>query len=346
MRISRAILHKAVEMEIIKEQQVDALFEFIKNQPDQKSNFNLNNLFYYIGGFLAIGAMSLFMNLSWAEFGGWGIFVLAVLYAAIGLGLAEKFQKKFMDIPASICAAFVVCLAPIAIYAVQLALGSWPENPHHHDYYFLIKLNWLYIELGTVIFGSILGLKYRYAIMLLPITLALWYLSMDIAAFFIDGPPDFAISATTSLFFGLTITALAFWVDIRSKSTIDYAFWLYLSGVIIFWGGMTALDKNGEFSKFLYLCTNLLMMAIGVILARKVFDILGAIGSSLYLAHLTSQVFQDSVLFPIALTVIGLIVIYLGTLWQKNAALITKEAQSILPKSIQDLLQSRLMIQD
>lgn len=346
MRISRNILHKAVAMEIINEQQVDALFNFINNQPDQRPHFNLNNLFYYFGGFVAIGAMSLFMNLSWSAFGGWGIFILSLIYAAIGLGLAEKFHKKLMSLPASICATFVVCLTPIAIYAVLLALNSWPENPHHQNYYFHIQWNWIYMELGTLIVGIAMAWKYRYAFMILPIILTLWCLSMDITALSREGIPDFSVNATVSMWFGLVMMIVAFWVDIRSKSPLDYAFWLYLVSVVLFWGGMTAQDKNGELLKFFYLCINLLMMGVGVILMRKIFDILGAIGSSLYLAHLMSQVFQNSVLFPIALTIIGFVIIYLGTLWQKNAALITKEAQSILPKSIQELLQSRQIIQD
>ena len=82
------------------------------------------------------------------------------------------------------------------------------------------------------------------------------------------------------------------------------------------------------------------MMGLGVILMRKVFDVFGAIGSSIYLGHLTSQVFQDSLLYPLALTIIGFLIIYLGTLWQKNAELITRKAQSILPKQIRELLQS------
>ena len=139
---------------------------------------------------------------------------------------------------------------------------------------------------------------------------------------------------------------IALWVDIRSRNTIDYAFWLYLFGVLTFWVGLTSHTSTSELSKFLYLCINLVMMGIGVILMRKVFDIFGAIGSCLYLGHLTSEVFKDSLLFPLALTVIGFIIIYLGTLWQKNAPLITKKAQAILPKSIQELLQSRQDSQD
>lgn len=341
MKVSRDILQKAVDAKIINSKQANALFDFIKIQPEQESGFNLTNVLYYFGGFLAIGAMTLFMNLGWEMFGGWGIFVLSVLYAALGLWLSALFQKKSLHIPAGICATFVICLTPLAIYALQLAMGWWPDATHYQDYHRLVKWNWLYMELGTLMVGIILAWIYRYPFMVMPIAVTLWYMSMDIASMIAGSTADFTLRALVSLYFGLVMVLLAFWVDVRSRQTADYAFWLYLFGVIAFWGGLTAQSSDSELGKFLYFCINILMMWVGVILMRKVFDVFGAIGCCLYIGHLTYQVFQNSIFFPIVLTIIGFIIIYLGTLWQKNALLITQKAQAILPKPIQELLQSR-----
>jgi hypothetical protein len=341
MKISRTVLQKAVDGKIINSKQASALFEFIKNQPEKESSFNLTNVLYYFGGFLAIGAMTLFMNLGWEKFGGWGIFFLSLLYAGIGLWLSETFQKKSLVIPAGICATFVICLTPLAIYALQLGMGWWPDSTTYQSYHALIKWNWIYMELGTLIVGITLAWRYRYAFMIMPIAITLWYMSMDIVPMITGSNADFAFRATVSLYFGLLMILLAFWVDIRSRHSADYAFWLYLFGVITFWCGLTAQESDNEISKFLYLCVNILMMGMGVILMRKVFDVFGAIGCCLYIGHLTWQVFQNSIFFPIVLTLIGLLIIYLGTLWQKHAALITKKTQSILPKPIQELLQAR-----
>ncbi|HHF7347330.1 TPA: DUF2157 domain-containing protein [Legionella feeleii] len=341
MKISRAVLNKAVEAKIINNKQADALLDFIKNQPEQNPSFNFTNVLYYLGGLIAIGAMTLFMNLGWETFGGWGIFYLSLLYAIAGLYLSSFFETKGYRIPAGICATFVVCLTPLAIYGLQIGMGWWPDDTVYRAYHSYIKWHWIFMELGTLMVGIILAWIYRYPFMVMPIAVTLWYMSMDLAAMIAGENASFTLSANVSMYFGLFTILIAFWVDLESRYSADYAFWLYIFGVMAFWGGMTCQSSDSEFTKFIYLCINLLMIGIGVIFVRKVFVIFGAIGCSFYLGHLASQVFKDSVLFPTALTLIGLVIIYLGTLWQKHEALLTKKAQSILPKQIQELLQSR-----
>jgi len=85
----------------------------------------------------------------------------------------------------------------------------------------------------------------------------------------------------------------------------------------------------------------LLMIGVGVMLVRKVFVIFGALGTAFYFGHLAWEVFADSPFFPVALTAIGILIIYLGTLWQKNEEKLTQKAQSILPKALRDTLNAR-----
>lgn len=343
MKISRNSLKKAVHAQIINEQQADALFEFLQTQTqsEQEAQFNFTNVLYYLGGLIAIGAMTLFMNLGWVSFGGWGIFYLSILYGLAGLYLTHLFRKKNLKIPAGICATFVIALTPLAIYGFQLAMGWWPDSTTYRDYHRYIKWNWLYMELGTLAAGAILAWIYRYPFMVMPIAVTLWYMSMDIASMI---APDYQTSqllSKVSMYFGLATVLLAVWVDFRSRTSADYAFWLYLFGVMAFWGGLTSQSSDSELSKFFYLCINLFMIGIGVLLLRKVFVIFGALGCTIYLGHLAYHVFENSPLFPVALTVIGLAFIYLGTLWQKHEKSLTHKVQAILPKSLQTLLQER-----
>lgn len=91
----------------------------------------------------------------------------------------------------------------------------------------------------------------------------------------------------------------------------------------------------------LYFCINVGLIFTGAILIRRVFVVFGALGCAGYLEHLASQVFQDSWLFPVALTAIGLGVVYLGLVWQRNETRITHKVRSILPVALQELLQAR-----
>ena len=341
MKLTKKNLELAVTEEIISEEQADNLFDFFKALPSTGPNFDFTHVLYYMGGLIAIGAMTLFMNLGWENFGGRGILFISLAYAGVGFFLAESFKKKGHSIPAGICATFVVALTPLAIYGLQQAMGWCPDETPYREYHQYIKWHWIYLELGTLATGAILAWFYRYPFLLLPIAVTLWYMSMDIAAMLAGGRADFELRALVSMYFGLTMTLFAFWVDIRSAKSGDYAFWLYLFGVLAFWGGMTSQHSDSELSKFIYCCINLALVGVGVIIVRKVFVIFGAIGCSIYLGHLADEVFKDSWLFPIALTAIGFGIIYLGLLWQKNEKNITRKFRSYLPLPLRELLEER-----
>jgi hypothetical protein len=341
MEVTRKKLELAVVEEIISQQQADSLFAFLKAQPSTGPGFDFTHVLYYMGGLVAIGAMTLFMNLGWERFGGWGIFCISLAYGGIGLILAGNFQKKGHAIPAGICAAFVVALAPLGIYGLQQAMGWWRDDTTYREYHRYIKWHWIFLELGTLGVGAVVAWVYRYPFLQMPIAVTLWYMSMDIAAMLAAGRPDFELRTLVSLYFGLAMTFFAFWVDIRSTRSGDYAFWLYLFGVMTFWGGLTSQHTDSEFLRFLYCCVNLMLVGVGVVLVRRVFLIFGAIGCSIYLGHLANEVFEDSWLFPIALTAIGLGIIYLGVVWQKNEKDITRTVRSYLPLPLKELLEER-----
>ncbi len=339
MKITRENLREAVDNKIISSEQADELTAFLTAQPDTGPFFDFTHVLYYLGGLIAIGAMTLFMNLGWESFGGWGIFFIALLYAAVGLKLTQYFQAQAYPVPAGICATFVVALTPLAIYGLQQALGFWPDDTVYRAYHRYIKWHWLYLELGTLAAGAIIAWRYRYPFLLMPVAVTLWYLSMDLSAMIVGGRADFELRALVSMYFGLLMILLAFWVDLRSRTTADYAFWLYIFGVMAFWGGLSSQHSDSELSKFIYFSINIFMLGVGVLLIRRVFVIFGALGSCFYLEHLASSVFKDSWLFPITLTAIGLLIIYLGILWQKNEALITHKARSFLPSELKALLE-------
>jgi hypothetical protein len=341
MKVTRKKLELAVAEEIISEGQAHNLYDFLKALPSTGPSFDFTHILYYMGGLIAIGAMTLFMNLGWENFGGWGIFFISLAYAGVGLKLTGNFQQKGHTIPAGICATFVVALAPLAIYGIQQAMGWWPDESTYREYHRYIKWHWIYLELGTLAVGAIISWMYRYPFLQMPIAVTLWYMSMDIAAMLAGGRPDFELRALVSMYFGLTMTLFAFWVDIRSSKSGDYSFWLYLFGVIAFWGGMTSQHSDSELSKLIYFGINFLLIGIGVVIVRRVFTVFGAIGCSIYLAHLADEVFKDSWLFPITLSAIGLGIIYLGLIWQKNEKTLTRKVRSCLPLPLRKLLTER-----
>lgn len=343
MKITQKHLENAADQGIISHEQAQPLYHFLQKQLQEQQqhtpHFSMTHVLYYAGGLVAIGAMTLFMNLGWEAFGSAGVFFIALLYAGAGLWLTQHFAAKGLPIPAGICATFALCLTPLAIYALQEWLGFWPDDTSYREYHRYIEWHWLYMELGTLIAGVLLAWRYKYPFLVMPIAVTLWYLSMDIAAMLTGGDYSWELRKLVSLYTGLLMLGLAFWVDVRAQKTADYAFWLYLFGVLTFWGGLSLQESDSELAKLFYCVINLVMIGVGVLLKRKVFVIFGGIGCGTYLGHLAAHVFADSWLFPIALSLIGLGIIYLGVLWQKHERQLTAAARAYLPEKIRFLLE-------
>jgi len=342
----RKRLHQAVLKGILSADQAGQLLEFLaRDQPPEREQprFGLVHVLYYLGGMIAIGAMSLFMTLGWRSLGGWGGFATAICYLVLFLALTHWFlERRQLAIPAGIMATLAVVMVPLAIFSAQAALGYWDSAKAYRDYHVFIDGRWLMMELGTLAVGAALLWRYRFPFMLMPIAVTLWYMSMDLVPFLFGADIyDFEIRKFVSLYFGIATVLLAFWVDIRSRFSGDYAFWLYLFGVLTFWGGLSLIDSGSELGKLAYCGINLLMILAGAVLGRRVFAVFGGLGIAGYLGHLSWRVFRDSLVFPFALTLIGLAIIWLGVVWQRRERAWSERLRALLPPALRELIEAR-----
>ena len=349
MRLTRSMINEAVANGVLGEEQGRALWDFLSRREQETPSFRAAHILYYLGGLIAIGAMTLFMTLGWERFGGGGLVLISSVYCVAALVLTEIFlARKHFAIPAGITATLAVVMVPLAVYGAQQCLGFWPSDVDktwaYRDYHTHIDWRWLMMELSTLAAGALALWRYRLPFMVMPVAVTLWYVSMDLTPFLFGGDPTDFVSdrgKLVSLCFGLAMVFLAFIVDIRSYRSKDFAFWLYLFGVLTFWGGLSSMRSDSELNKFLYCCVNLLMIAVGAALSRRVFAVFGGLGISYYLGHLSYTVFKDSMLFPVALTAIGVAVIGAGVFWQRHEATIGDRLRSFLPGRVRDMLAQR-----
>jgi hypothetical protein len=196
-------------------------------------------------------------------------------------------------------------------------------------YHTHINWRWLTLEVATLAAGAVMLWHYKLPFMVMPLAVTVWYMSMDAANALMQNEGfDWQFTRDVSLLFGIGTGALAMWVDVRSRRSRDadarqdFAFWLYLFGAIMFWGGLSLRDSNNEWSKFAYCLINVALIFGGAVVGRRVFTVLGALGVAGYLGYLAHRVFQDSLLFPFALTLLGLGFVWLGVWWQRHEAVI------------------------
>lgn len=339
MEISKESLFLAASKLGIPKTQVEALWTSLENQDTSSKNFSFPKLLFYFGAIIIISAMTWFMSLSWEWFGGGGIFLIAVAYGIFFTILGYKlWNKKEMRIPAGLFITIAVCMTPLAIYGLETYLNIWPEVPtnNYRDFFFNIRSSWIFMEIGTILAGLIALRFFPFPFITAPIFFAAWFLAMDTIPLLI-GYDAWEKRDWITMVFGLILMFIAYVIDLKKKK--DYAFWGYLFGTFAFWISFSSIIWNkSELLFFTYFLVNILLMILSILLKRRVLLVFGVIGAFVYFSHLAYDIFKDSILFPFVLSVIGLLIIYLGVLYQKNISWIEKRMFEIVPEWIRKLL--------
>lgn len=302
--------------------------------------FDVVNVLWHTGALIVIGAMSLF---STTAFGLWGPGALMLTAVAYGLVFAVAgawlWRRRGLRTPAGLLVTCAVSMAPLFIFALQLHGGHDPGEPApYHDFYVWVRSSWLPMELGTIAAALAALVFFPFPFLTTIIAFALWLMSMDLTPW-LGGKEQFTFEqrANVSLAFGALVMAVAWLVDLRRWRGGDFAFWLHLSGLLAFWGGLTAQHSGDEIGKAMYCAINLGLLLLSLALMRRAYAVFGAFGVTLYLGYLASEVFKDSILFPFALSGIGVMVIAAGLLFHRYGPRLGAAIGAALPEYVRGL---------
>src|SRR5215831_1046766 len=263
--------------------------------------------------------------------------VCAIIYAiAFTLAGHHLWHRKNLQIPGGLLITVAVSMAPLAVYGIQDELGwrsSFGKPGTVRDFYVWIKGSWIFMEIAAIVAGVIALHFYRFPFIVSIIAVALWFMSMDLTPWiFNTAQVDWEMRRKVSVWFGLGIIISAWIADYRERG--DFAFWLHLFGLMAFWGGITATESSSEAAKVLYCLLNVGLLLLAVILMRRTYAVFGAIGISIYLSHLADMVFKDSLLFPFALSLIGIAVIAAGLFYHRKQEAIATWLAAHLPEAV------------
>lgn len=343
-------LLEAVDQGILTREQAEQLWTFLQKKgtngysPADQTDTPVSKFFYYLGALIVIGAMGWFMNNTWERFGGFGLFAIAAIYAGCFIWSGRYFRSRSATL-SGLLYIMAVGMTPLAVYGLQKGLGLWPYGypggyPNFHVY---IKSGWFTIETATLC-ASLLALRYaRIPFATAPVAFTLWYMSMDVTPILYGPRWDMEAYKQISVIFGLIMLACAFTVDRRAK--IDYAKWLYIFGCLVFWTGLSLMNAHSEFTRFLYCLLNACLILAGTLLERKAFVVFGGLGVFGYIGHLAWSVFRDSLMFPFALSGVGLTLIYAGWLYHQRQDRILRFIHAVTPDwVIRNLPQNRTAV--
>ena len=310
-----------------------------------KPRFDTAHVAYYLGALLVIGAMGWFTTREWDHLGGPGLTAVGALYAAcFTLAGWRLWSRADLRIPAGLLLTVAVCMVPLTAFGIERWTGLWPaaDPGSYSRFHPYIDGSWVIMELAAIAAGISALRTWRFPFLTAPVAYALWYMSMDLPALILRRQPfawEEKEQITTA--FGAAMLFAAYVMDLRGRSD-DFSFWGYLFGLAAFWGGLTSLDSNSEWSKLVYCLINLGLIGCSLVLQRRVFLVFGALGFFGYLGHLAYRVFEDSLLFPFALSGIGLAVILLGVYYQRRRTGIESRLRAALLPSIGRFLPPRL----
>jgi len=332
-------LARAVSAGVLQPGQDQALVAFLRQQPDSRASFQLAHVAFYFGALLIMGAMGWLLTEAWMRIGDSALLAIALLYIAGITLFALSLQRRNQPVAAGVLAAVAVSIVPLAVFAIERLAGWWPLDDaqgDYHQYYTYVQGGWLAMEAVTVLAGLLMLRLIPFPFIVMPIAVALWFMSMDLSEWFHGDLFSWEQRRTVSLWFGLGLLLVFLVIDGRTRR--DYAFWGYLAGLSAFWGGLTLVDSGSEWGKALYCLINLGLMGLAILLRRPVFMVFGAMGVAAYLGYLSYEVFADSLLFPVILTLIGLGVIGLGVLYQKRREAFSEQLRAQLPERLLQLL--------
>jgi hypothetical protein len=314
IKISKSDLQTAAAQNGISADQTSNLWNMLSASRTQTSG--MLQFIYYFGALLMIAAMTWFMSSVWDKFGGDKICLIALCYGTAFFASGYLlWRKKGLQIPGGLLITAAVFMVPLAIFGLEKYSGIWPADISSD--YMSYQRSWVFMEIGTILAGFLALRFVRFPFITAPIAGACWFLSTDITSFlFGESKFPFERNCGMSILFGLVLLLCSYILDRTSKK--DFAFWGYLFGTLSFWGGFCLLTWNSEFNWFLYFLINMGLLISSVFLERKVLMVFGTLGVFDFLRHLTYEIFKDSIVFPFALSFIGIIILCLAIFYQKH----------------------------
>lgn len=344
MKITRADLAQAAAESGLNPEQVDRLWAGLGRATAGQSRFVPVHVVYYAGALLVIGAMGWFMTAAWESLGGASLALIATGYAAaFVLGGRLLWDRLALPVPGGLLFTMAVGMVPLATYGLLRQWALWPQGDPgaYHGFHVWVQGSWVTLELATVLAGIVALRLRRFPFLTAPIAVALWYLSMDLTPL-LTGAVGFSWEDRrwVSLWFGLAMLVGAYVIDWRQRGP-DFAFWIYLFGLAAFWGGLSLLDSDSEAGKAGYALINLGLIVVSLVLRRTVFLVFGAMGVTGYIGHLAYRIFADSMLFPVALSMLGLALIALGVIFQRNRTQVERTLRALLPAGLRAWVPAR-----
>ncbi len=316
-----------------------ALFLTSRAAPPQSttigSSYDLVHLLWYAGALIVLAAMGMFSTIAFSNWGNRALLATSGSYAIIFLLIGSVLWRRGLHTPGGLFVACAVGMTPLGVYAAQslLELRAIDSQFLYRDFYVWIKSSWLPMEFATLVSAITALIYFPFPFLTALVAFSLWFVSMDLTPWLMQREIfTWEQQSTVSLYIGLVIIGVAWLIDLREWHNGDFAFWIHLSGLMAFWSGLTTHYYGAGSLNALYLVINIGLVLMSIFLMRRAYAVFGSIGVTLYLGYLSADIFRNSILFPFALSGIGVALIVFGLMFNKYGPQLASAMRQFLPE--------------
>jgi hypothetical protein len=290
---------------------------------ERRLGLNLVTIAYYFGSFMILLAYTFFMGLHWQNMS--YAMQLAVSGLTVGFlwSVGIMLRRYGSSLPGGLLIFAGTAIIPLVAYTLAQTLGIWPQTPGYDDpsyynFYETVRPYWVYLEVVSLLVAVIVLVLTRFPLVTMLIAFWGWYLSMDLArGTEQSGYPGYSDrEQIVSIVVGVVMLLAG--VLLQGRTRQDYSRWLYIAGQLVLLANLSALtyEKEGVLG-LVYIAIYVGFVVASVWLQRPVFLVFGALGCYGYISYLAFKTFSGAEGFPIALALVGLLIVLTAVAYQK-----------------------------
>jgi len=290
--------------------------------PDRRASLQLGSIISYIGGFLILFALTIFIGLGWEEMSRGTQFFWALL-AVGGLWGVGVALRRF---PSARLGGNLLVFAgtgalPLLVYTFQRLVGWWPGDSdlEYEDFHDRVLAVWIVMELVSMAGALALARLIRFPLLMLLVGFWGWYLAMDLARWVRGDDHDFWSDDHHWVGFVVGLLVVGAGLELARRRLRSYAFWLLLFGNMAWLAHLAdlALDDEFGFTSLLFLLVSLAAIVLSVVTQFRVFLVFGALGLYAWVCYLVFDTFDDSSSVTLGLVLVGVFIVLTGIGYQK-----------------------------
>jgi len=283
--------------------------------------FNAITVAYSLGGLLVLFALAWFLFERWKILGPGGALGVALLYAAAFAVVGTLLRRRGFDTAGGLAIVLAVAMTPVWTWAILRLTGeipdpaAWDNALSRYEPYVASRL--IVLELATIGVALVALRRVRFFALAAPIAAALVSLFLHLGQALGDPRLTWYVGPYYQCVVACAVIAIAYAVERRQPEGEDYAFWLYLAGVVmLFVAYVQVWPHIGVWRHAVPLVAAALVTA-SLYLRRRTLLVGGGLAAFGYLGYLAFDVFRRVVALPITLAALGLLVI-VSTVWMQR----------------------------